>query len=64
MGLIAFINIVDALNKYENCNLDVSLVNGLNLRLFDKETNETVADYEIIFDLYNSVIDYLFEEIK
>ena len=64
MNLIAFINIVDALNKYENCNLDVSLVNGLNLRLFDKETNESVAEYEIVFDLYESLINYLFKEIK
>lgn len=64
MDLIVFINTVNALNKYENCNLDVSLVNGLTLRLFDKETDENVAEYEIVFDLYNSLIDYLFKEIK
>ena len=64
MDLVVFINTVNALNKYEDCNLDVSLVNGLNLRLFDKETNENVAEYEIVFDLYESLINYLFKEIK
>lgn len=64
MDLIVFINTVNALNKYENCNLDVSLVNGLTLRLFDKETDENVAEYEIVFDLYESLINYLFKEIK
>lgn len=64
MDLIVFINTVNALNKYEDCNLDVSLVNGLTLRLFDKETNESVAEYEIVFDLYESLINYLFKEIK
>lgn len=64
MDLVVFINTVNALNKYEDCNLDVSLVNGLTLRLFDKETNENVAEYEIVFDLYNSLINYLFKEIK
>lgn len=57
-------NMSKPLNKYEDCNLDVSLVNGLNLRLFDKETNENVAEYEIVFDLYESLINYLFKEIK
>lgn len=64
MDLIVFINTVNALNKYENCNLDVSLVNRLTLRLFDKETDENVAEYEIVFDLYESLINYLFKEIK
>ena len=64
MDLVVFINTVNALNKYEDCNLDVSLVNGLNLRLLDKETNENVAEYEIVFDLYESLINYLFKEIK
>ena len=64
MDLVVFIDTVNALNKYENCNLDVSLVNGLTLRLFDKETDENVAEYEIVFDLYESLINYLFKEIK
>lgn len=64
MDLISFINTVNALNKYEDCNLDIELINGLTLRLFDKETKERVADYEIMFDLYNSLIKYLFEKIK
>ena len=59
-----FANNVNAINKNHGGDLDVSLLNDTTLRLYDRKLKETVADYEIIFDLYNSVIDYLFEEIK
>lgn len=64
INLGVFANNVNAINKINGGNLDVSLLNDTTLRLYDRKLKETVADYEIIFDLYNSVIDYLFEEIK
>lgn len=64
INLNVFANNVNAINKNHDGDLDVSLLNDTTLRLFDKKLRETVADYEIIFDLYNSVIDYLFDEIK
>lgn len=64
INLRVFVNNVNAINKNHGGDLDVSLLNDTTLRLYDRKLKETVADYEIIFDLYNSVIDYLFEEIK
>ena len=64
INLRVFANNVNAINKNHGGDLDVSLLNDTTLRLYDRKLKETVADYEIIFDLYNSVIDYLFEEIK
>jgi hypothetical protein len=64
INLGVFANNVNAINKNHGGDLDVSLLNDTTLRLYDRKLKETVADYEIIFDLYNSVIDYLFEEIK
>ena len=59
-----FINNVNAINKNYGGNLDVVLVDDVELRLYDKETKETVAEYDIVFDLYESTIDYLWKEIK
>ena len=64
INLRVFANNVNAINKNHGGDLDVSRLNDTTLRLYDRKLKETVADYEIIFDLYNSVIDYLFEEIK
>ena len=64
INLGVFANNVNAINKNHGGDLDVSLLNDTTLRLYDRKLKETVADYEIMFDLYNSVIDYLFEEIK
>ena len=64
INLNVFANNVNAINKNHGGDLDVSLLNDTTLRLYDRKLKETVADYEIMFDLYNSVIDYLFEEIK
>lgn len=64
INLRVFANNVNAINKNHGGDLDVSLLNDTTLRLYDRKLKETVADYEIMFDLYNSVIDYLFEEIK
>ena len=64
INLSVFANNVNAINKNHGGDLDVSLLNDTTLRLYDRKLKETVADYEIMFDLYNSVIDYLFEEIK
>ena len=64
INLLVFANNVNAINKNHGGDLDVSLLNDTTLRLYDRKLKEIVADYEIMFDLYNSVIDYLFEEIK
>lgn len=64
INLRVFANNVNAINKNHGGDLDVSLLNDTTLRLYDRKLKEIVADYEIMFDLYNSVIDYLFEEIK
>ena len=64
INLGVFANNVNAINEKHDGNLDVSLLNDTTLRLFDKKLRENVADYEIIFDLYDSVINYLFNEIK
>ena len=64
INLRVFASNVNAINKNHGGDLDVSLLNDTTLRLYDRKLKEIVADYEIMFDLYNSVIDYLFEEIK
>ena len=64
INLGVFANNVNTINKNHGGDLDVSLLNDTTLRLYDRKLKETIADYEIMFDLYNSVIDYLFEEIK
>lgn len=64
IAIDVFINNVNAVNKFHDGDLDISLVNGEIIRLFDKGLREDVAEYYINYDLNNSVIDYLFEEIK
>ena len=59
-----FIYNVNAINKYHDGNLDVVLSNGITVELVDNELRETVARYDVDFDLYNSVIEYLWKEIK
>ena len=54
---------INFLNSYGN-HLDISLVNTFTLRLFDSESKETIAEYDLDFDLYNSVGEYCWSRIK
>ena len=61
------IEVVNYINKNTYENLDVSLLNKVTnriLRVFNNDTQKTIAEYEILPNIENSIMEYCWDKIK